>query len=113
MERVNELEAIIHATLKEYLKDLQQPNNAHLEFITVADDAQKHYQIIAMGWENYYRVFNMLFHLDILEDKIWVQEDKMEDSIAEKLLEHGATKQEIVLAYFPESHRKRTEYAVK
>jgi hypothetical protein len=54
----------------------------------------------------------MLFHLDIIGDKIWVQEDKMEHSIAEMLVEKGISKKDIVLAYFPEYHRQMTEYAV-
>jgi hypothetical protein len=59
----------------------------------------------------YKRIFNLLFHLDIVGDKIWVQEDKMEYSIAEKLAERGISKKEIVLAYFPDYHRTYTEYA--
>jgi hypothetical protein len=28
--------------------------------------------------EGYKRIFNLLFHIDIIGDKIWIQEDKME-----------------------------------
>jgi hypothetical protein len=41
-----------------------------------------------------------------------VQEDKMEDSVAEMLVEKGVSKKDIVLAYFPDFHRQYTEYAV-
>ena len=36
----------------------------------------------------------------------------MEYSIAERLVEKGIPKKEIVLAYFPDYHRVYTEYAV-
>jgi hypothetical protein len=36
----------------------------------------------------------------------------MEYSIAERLIEKGIAKKEIVLGYFPEYHRVHTEYAV-
>jgi hypothetical protein len=55
---------------------------------------------------------HLLVHLEIIGGKIWVQEDKMEDSIAEMLVEKGISKKDIVLAYFPEFHRQFTEYAV-
>jgi hypothetical protein len=64
------------------------------------------------GWEGYKRIFNLLFHLDIIGDKVWVQEDKMEYSIAERLVEKGIAKKEILLAYFPDYHRAYTKYAI-
>jgi hypothetical protein len=91
---------------------LRQPINKDIHFTAISDTNTNHYQIIAMGWEGYKRVFNLLFHLDIIGDKIWVQEDKMEYSIAERLVEKGILKKEIVLAYFPDYHRAYTEYAV-
>ena len=36
----------------------------------------------------------------------------MEESLAERLENKGISKKGIVIAYFPESHRKYTEYAV-
>lgn len=113
MERASFLIEKIHEVLKEYLKDLRQPVNEGIEFIPVVDKENNHFQIIGYGWENNRRVFNMLFHLDVIGDKIWIQEDKMEYSIAERLTEKGISKQEIVLAYFPDYHRKYTEYAVQ
>lgn len=91
---------------------MRQPINKDIEFTSIADTDKNHFQIIAMGWEGYKRIFNLLFHLDIIGDKIWVQEDKMEYSIAERLVEKGVSKKDIVLAYFPDYHRAYTEYAV-
>ena len=42
----------------------------------------------------------------------WVQEDKMEYSITERLVEKGVSKKDIVIGYFPDYHRPYTEYAV-
>ena len=112
MDRVTFLKNKIHETLEDYLKDLRQPSEEDIEFIAVEDTNSNHFQIIAMGWEKYKRTFNLLFHLDIIGDKKWVQKDKMEYSIAERLVEKGISKKEIVLAYFPDYHRVYTEYAV-
>jgi XisI protein len=112
MERIAFLQNTILQVLEEYLAELQQPANQHIQFTTIADTNKNHFQIIAMGWEGYKRIFNLLFHLDIIGDKVWVQEDKMEYSIAERLVEKGISKKEIVLAYFPDYHRAYTEYAI-
>ena len=98
--------------MNNYLWQLRQPANKGIHFEPIVDNEGRHYQIVALGWQGDKRVFNLLFHLDIIGDKIWVQEDKMEQSIAEMLVEQGITKKDIVLAYFPEFHRRHTEYAV-
>ncbi len=112
MERVAFFQNKIQEVLTEYLADLRQPANKDIEFVPIADKEKNHFQIIAMGWDKDERIFNLLFHLDILGDKIWVQEDKMEYSIAERLVDKGVSKKDIVLAYFPDYHRVYTEYAV-
>ena len=112
MERVTLLEKLLLEVITEYLLELRQPANQNIQFASVVDATKKHYQVLAMGWEGYKRVFNLLFHIDIISDKIWVQEDKMEHSIAERLVQKGITKHEIVLGYFPDYHRAYTEYAV-
>ena len=110
--RVSFYEKKIQEVLTDYLAELRQPANSHIDFVPICDKDENHFQIIAMGWEKDERIFNLLFHLDIIGDKIWVQEDKMEESIAEKLVEKGLSKKDIVLAYFPDYHRGYTEYAV-
>ena len=112
MERVNYFQSKIHEAIEDYLVELRQPSDMDIEFIPVEDTKKNHYQINAMGWESYKRVFNLLFHIDIIGDKIWVQEDKMEESITERLVEKGVSKKDIVIGYFPDYHRPFTEYAV-
>lgn len=112
MDRITALEATIRQVLAHYMLQLQQPSNQNIQFESIIDTEGKHYQIVALGWEADRRIFNLLFHLDIINDKIWVQEDKMEQSIAELLVEHGVDKKDIVLAYFPDHHRQYTEYAL-
>lgn len=112
MERVAFFQNKINEVIEEYLLELRQPSNKDIEFMPITDTNKHHYQIIAMGWEGYKRVFNLLFHLDIIGDKIWVQEDKMEYSITDRLVEKGISKKDIVIGYFPDYHRVYTEYAV-
>ena len=112
MDRVAFLREKINAVMAEYLKNLRQPENQKIDFQPIIDENGRHFQLIAMGWDGRHRVFNLLFHLDIIGEKIWIQADKMEDSVAEILVEKGVSKKDIVLAYFPDYHRAHTEYAV-
>jgi hypothetical protein len=45
--------------------------------------------------------------------KIWIEYDGTDRPIAEKLVEAGVTKEDIVLAFHPEEVRPYTGYAVK
>lgn len=110
MERIDFFRRTILQLMNEYTASLSNSDGIDLE--QVVDKEHDRYQVLAIGWEGRQRVFNLLFHLEIIGDKIWVQEDKMEDSVAEMLVEKGVSKKDIVLAYFPDFHRQFTEYAV-
>jgi XisI protein len=112
MDRVTFLKEKINSVMTEYLKNLRQSQNQHIDFQPVIDEKGNHFQLIAIGWEGRHRVFNLLFHIDIVGEKIWIQADKMEDSVAELLVEKGVSKKDIVIGYFPDYHRVHTEYAV-
>jgi hypothetical protein len=51
-------------------------------------------------------------HLDIKNEKIWIQHDGTEGGIADELIEHGAPKQDIVLAFHSPFKRQFTGFAI-
>lgn len=65
-----------------------------------------------IGWENKKRVHGCLVHIDIINDKIWIQRDGTEQGIANELVNSGIPKENIVLAFHPTEVRQYTEYAV-
>ena len=88
----------------------EQPN---VQFHQIVDEKTHRYELVAVGWlPKNERVFNVFFQADIINHKIWIQEDNNEYSIAERLVDRGIRKKDIVLAYYPEFHRQHTEYAV-
>jgi hypothetical protein len=110
---MEKLTKIVNTMLQEYLAELRQGSeNEGIEYKLIADETSHNYQIIALGWKGLDRFYNLLFHIEIIGNKIWIQEDKMEYSIAERLLEKGISKSQIVLAYYPEFHRQYTGYAL-
>lgn len=50
-------------------------------------------------------------HLDIRENKIWIQYDGTEDGIANRLVEYGVPHEDSVLAFYPAYKRPYTSFA--
>ena len=67
---------------------------------------------MTLGWQGDQRVHGCLVHLEIKNDKIWIQRDGTEDGIAEELVGAGISKEDIVLGFHPLEIRPYTEYAV-
>lgn len=58
------------------------------------------------------RVHGCLIHIDIINDKIWIQRDGTEEGVASELLNFGVPKDKIVLAFYDPGIRKETGFAV-
>ena len=67
---------------------------------------------MTIGWENDVKVHGCLVHLEIIDKKIWIHRDGLEDGIASDLVRAGIPKSDIVLAFHPPDVRKFTEFAV-
>ena len=78
----------------------------------VVDEAQDHYLIIETGWHQNRRIYGTLIHIDIINEKIWIQQDGTEEGIANELVNPGISPQQIVLAYKNLERRKITDFAV-
>lgn len=63
------------------------------------DTEHDHYQMLALGWQHHKRVYGVIVHVDIIDDKIWIQHDMTETGIANDLLAMGVPKEDIVLAF--------------
>jgi len=75
---------------------------------TVFDRQSDSYLLLREGWENSRRVHAVVVHLEIIEGKIWVQEDWIEHGITAELEEAGVPKTDIVrfsVSLRPSPHR--------
>jgi hypothetical protein len=110
---MDRLKNAIIAVMDNYIADHAHSESVRgLEYTKIIDPISQHYQLLLIGWRDKQRIFSLIFHASIVGDKIWIQDDNLEYSVAERLAEQGITKKEIVLAYFSTSHRRYTEYAV-
>ena len=65
-----------------------------------------------VGWDNGRRVHGTTIHIDIIDDKIWIQYDGTESGVALDLVEAGVPRESIVLAFRPPEIRPHTGFAV-
>lgn len=79
---------------------------------TMFDRENDSYMFYSVGWDNSGRVHGIVIHIDIINDKIYIQHDGTEDGIATDLEAAGVPKSDIVLAWHEPELRKYTDYAV-
>jgi len=105
------------AEYRQYIKNLLKQHagmvwDKRIQAQTIFDIENDHYQLIYVGWRDQNRIYGPVLHLDIIDDKIWIQQDGTEVGIANELVELGVPKEDIVLGFQLPSVRKYTDFAV-
>lgn len=104
------LKQAILTALQNYVNFLGNDPDTQLQIIS--DETNDHYLLVEHGWQNGRRIYGTLIHLDIINGKIWIQQDGTEDGIASELVAIGIPKQQIVLGFKSEQRRRITEFAL-
>jgi hypothetical protein len=78
----------------------------------IVDRDRNHFLLLDVGWQQERRVHGCLTHVQIIDGKIWIQRDGIEDGITEELVEAGIPKSDIVLGFMPQKVRVHTGYAI-
>jgi hypothetical protein len=113
MEKMNHYRQILKDVLVEFTK--ARSGNTQLtdvETQLLFDSEHDHYQVLRVGWRNRSQVFLVIFHFDIKNDKIWLQQNASDYDIVGDLEERGVPKSDIVLAFHSPQMRPFTGYAV-
>ncbi len=110
-EKLKKYEKIIIDTLREYAVMFNQQRDG-LEAKVIVDKEGKHYQLLNCGWRKDDYQFYIIFHFDIKNGKVWVQENRTDVLIAQELTEKGINKSDIVLGLQLPELRAESGYAV-
>jgi hypothetical protein len=78
----------------------------------IFDGEHDHYQLVNVGWQDETRIYGCILHIDILENKVWIQQNGTEFNIADELMEQGVERSDIVLGFQSPFKRQFTEFAV-
>lgn len=78
----------------------------------VAEGVYTRYLMLKRKWQGKRYLHSTMIHLDVIDEKIWVQQDNTEEGIATTLLEYGVPREDIVLGFRAPNLRQYTEFAV-
>jgi hypothetical protein len=101
---------IIEKILQDYANFLDTDHQIQIEL--VLDQKRDRYLLVETGWQNGYRIYGTLLHIDIIDQKIWIQHDGTEDGIADELVAAGIPQKQIILAFKSPEIRPYTGFAV-
>jgi XisI protein len=74
----------------------------------IIDRDLNHFLLFDVGWQKKQRVHGCVTHVQIIDDKIWIQRD----GITDELVAAGIPKDKIVLGFHPPNVRPHTGYAI-
>ena len=112
MDTLNQthLKQAVIKVLQDYVEFLG--NDPESDFQLIIDENKDHYLLMEIGWHKNQRIYGSLIHIDLIKEKIWIQQDGTEEGVANELVKQGISPQQIVLAFKTLERRKITDFAV-
>ncbi len=108
MDRLSKYRSIIQRILGEHLENALQEED--VETVSVSDETGEHYLLLEIGWQPPRRIYNVVFHLRLKDDKIWIEQDWTERGIARELIQAGISAEVIELGFQPPEMRPYIEW---
>ncbi|GAK60598.1 FdxN element excision controlling factor protein [Candidatus Vecturithrix granuli] len=110
---------IYRETIRKYLQDYANlvassalETEQAIETEVVFDTEHDHYQLVNVGWQDEHRIYGCVVHIDIKDDKLWIQHNGTELPVAEDLARLGIPKDHIVLGFQAPIRRQYSDFAV-
>ncbi len=100
---------IIQTIIREQAK-LHRLGSVPIE--TILDLERHHYLLLQVGWVKNHWIYGSILHLDIINGKIYIQQNNTEQAIAPLLVKLGVPQEDIVIGFHSPFKRQFTEYAV-
>jgi XisI protein len=98
MDKIAKYRQIIERLLSKRLQS-RLANSPEAVPHLVKDPDKDEYLLVWVGWSGKSYRHGLMFHLQIIDNKIWIHEDKTDYDIANRLVEEGIPKSDIVLGY--------------
>ena len=110
MDNVTRYRHIIRELIQQYAQ--HRPACGEVQIEVIFDETNDHYELMYAGWNGPYRIHGSVLHIDIRQEKVWIQYDGTEDGIAEECVKAGIPRDQIVPAFKPPDIRAHTDFAV-
>ena len=102
--------SVVEQVIRDYAEFLGNDKMVQVE--QIFDREHDRYLLVETGWDNGDRVYGTLLHIDIIGDKLWVQQDRTEEGVADELMDAGIDKDCIVLGFQPLPQAQKKELAL-
>lgn len=89
MDKLNAYRDLIKRVLNAYHELNIRASDTKNESVLVFDSEHDHYLLLIMGWQDSERIKNVMIHVHLKGEKIWIEEDWTEDGVATDLLQAG------------------------
>ena len=83
-----------------------QPANPDLTLELLCDTQRDHYAVIVFGRQQGRFLYSGVIHIDIIDEKIWIQNNNSELEISKELTEMGVDPQDIIIGFHPPEIRE-------
>lgn len=110
VKKLKKYEQAILDILGEYATIKYQNINGSNQLIV--DKTHRRYQVVTIGWQGQQFVHDCPMHFDIIDDKVWVQQNNTDWEVGDMLEERGVLKSDIVVGFLTPELRAYTKYAV-
>jgi hypothetical protein len=110
MDKLELYRSIVTELLTKYSQ--YKPSYGQVEIEQIFDRDRDRYQLLAIGWNQQKRIYGRTIHLDIQDEKIWIQQNTTEFDLASDLIERGVAKQDIVIGFHTPKMRQLTGFGV-
>jgi len=77
-----------------------------IETEIIFDEKRDRFLLVDLGWNQYQRIYNCVIHLEIREQKIWIQRNQTDQPIADAFISMGVNREDIVLGLKPPAVRE-------
>ncbi len=112
MDKLMTYSNIIKKILTDYAEIINRNPTDGIMIQVVFDETHGHYMLLNIGWFGHERINGMVVYLQLRNNKIYVEEDGLENGIVDDLLQAGIPQTDIVLAFHHPEMRPYTEFAV-
>ena len=98
------------------LEEIYSYNTSHQEenlfSELILDKERDHYLILDVGWKGKQYIYDPFIHIDIKDEKIWIQRNFTDIELGEKLMAMGIEKKDIILGLHSPFMRQFSDYGI-
>jgi hypothetical protein len=73
----------------------------------IFDKERDRYLVLHSGWRNDYRFYGCAIHLDLIDGKVWIQQNSTEVMVDQELEKLGVSPKDIILGFRSPEVRER------